>query len=119
MQINPTLRVVSKVLRQIEPGMAPRLGNWAEAPSQVSVNGIHVPVLRLGWNKVGPFFEELYRQANQELFENGSLPQCRLVWNKRFRNLGGRIDPQNRVLELSGRPLRSMRCCRPGRGLGA
>lgn len=101
MQSNPTLRVIQKVIRQVEPAALRRAGDWAESSGQVSVNGIHVPVLRLGWSNVGPFFEELYRQANQELFENGSLPRCRLVWNKRFRNLGGRIDPQNRVLELS------------------
>lgn len=90
------LEVVRQVLEEVDPDRLPLL----DQPPTIVVNGVGVPVVRLRWQAIGDFFSRLFEVANGRLF-GGTLPGCQIAWNPRFRNLGGRIDPQRRRLELS------------------
>lgn len=95
------LQVIEEVLGSIEPAAAKQ---FVDSPTpgrpEIVVNGLRVPVIRVGWSNVEPFFTMLFKVSNQRFFA-GALPECRLGWNRRFRNLGGRIDCTRRRVELS------------------
>ncbi|MGL4464488.1 MAG: SprT-like domain-containing protein [Planctomycetia bacterium] len=95
---NPTLRTLFRCLRSV----APRHPYFFDDPPPrcVVVNGVRVPIVRLEDHKVDLYFQRLYDLSNRLHF-GGRLADCDLVWNRRFRNLGGRIDCGRRVIELS------------------
>src|SRR5690606_1101234 len=107
----PAWKTVSKVIAQLEPEtVIPKLNGKAPL---VRVNGLAVPVIRLQWRNVSPFFELLFDIANKEHFSN-TLPGCQLTWNKRFRRVGGRIDCRRRVVELSAAHFEACGCAALG-----
>jgi predicted SprT family Zn-dependent metalloprotease len=93
----PALGLVRDLLVEMDPALTASF----DAPAgSVTVNGIEVPVVRPSWRDIGPFFERLFGVTNQRFF-GGHLPGCTLAWNRRFRNLGGRILPKEKLIELS------------------
>lgn len=100
MSPSPAVAVVADVLTRVDPAAAERFCQPNPETPTATVNGIAVPIVRIGWQHVGRFYGELFASANDRLF-NGRLPACRLSWNRRFRNLGGRIDCRQNLIELS------------------
>lgn len=103
----PTHRILRNLLAEISSAAA---ATWDRAfegrqvsdePTKfITVNGARFPVIRLPWQQVGDWFEELYRRSNEQFFQ-ARLPTAKLTWNRRFRNLGGRIQPKQGLIELS------------------
>lgn len=115
MSLTPAWTTVCRVLTEVEPGAVPSgdLPYVDTASTIVRVNGLEVPVVRVSWKKVGEFFERLYEVSNRENFSAG-LPPCKLLWNKRFRRVGGRIDCKHRTVELSAAHYESCGCAALG-----
>jgi predicted SprT family Zn-dependent metalloprotease len=94
------LELVRSTAVELEPSLADQWDSKLESGETVSVNGATTPVLRLPFPKLKPFFREIFNRADR-LWFGGSLPECSLSWNSRFRSLGGRIQCQERKIELS------------------
>jgi predicted SprT family Zn-dependent metalloprotease len=111
MTATPAWTTVRQIIGRLEPELS-SAKSLQNAPT-VRVNGIDVPVLRLQWRNVGPFFEQLFDYSNRQHFR-GHLPPCKLSWNKRFRRVGGRIDCRARLVELSAAHYESCGCAALG-----
>lgn len=112
---HPTWRIVVGALAEVDPsalgqipgilqdqaGLGASVAPTSLTPTPtVMVNGLATPIVRVAFSKLGAYFERIYTDANQAFFQN-QLPACKIAWNRRFRNLGGRIDCRRRLLELS------------------
>lgn len=97
---HPVLVIIDEVLRDLKESPVAEDWSYRAGDGKVLANGVAVPVRRLSWPKIGPFFEQLYDRSNAALFQR-RLPGCRLRWNRRFRSLAGRIQCRERILEIS------------------
>lgn len=106
-KLSATQHLIRSVLTEFDEDFARQwdaafaAGKSADESLQLlTVNGAQFPVIRLGWRQVGDWFATLYRRANQQFFAD-RLPTARLLWNRRFRAVGGRIQPESNLIEMS------------------
>lgn len=94
------LTLIAQVLRSVDEPASNRWQRSDAGTGTVTVNGLAVPIIRTSASAIAPFFHLLGQAAGQSLFER-EMPPCHVAWNKRFRRLGGRIIPSQRLIELS------------------
>lgn len=97
---NPTLAILAQCLNEIDIERYQEFRENRPGATQVRVNGLTVPVLRLPTDRVQPFLESVWRAGNMQFF-SGALPDCPIEWNPRFRRVAGRIGCARRRVELS------------------
>lgn len=93
--------LLEEVFEEVSAGSRWRDACADGAGPRVVANGLSLPVVRVDWDRVDDFFDQLFSIANGKLFAN-RLPKCQRRWNTRFRRLAGRIDCSRRLIELSG-----------------